>query len=159
MNGMLHGLKDIHMVIANSRKLGGAAEAESITLSSGEIYINPVFTNVDLSQGKYVSFSFIAENGENITAHVDQIGVMKGLRHKLICQLENKSVREMMTEESLRYLKKLCEVNEGFVTNSFKKEALRLVRDVSVDELEKRHVNLPFAIDSNVVSITKRKFA
>jgi len=159
MNGMLHGLKDIHMVIANSRKLGGAAEAESITLSSGETYKNPVFTNVDLSQGKYISFSFIAENGENVTAHVDQIGVMRGLRHKLICQLENTSVRELMTEETLRYLRKLCEVNEGFVTNSFKKEALKLVRDVSIDELEKRHVDLPFALESNVVAMNIKKFA
>jgi hypothetical protein len=159
MNGMLHGLKDIHMVIANSRKLGGAAEAESITLASGETYKNPVFTNVDLSQGKYISFSFIAENGENVTAHVDQIGVMRGLRHKLICQLENVSVREMMTEETLRYLRKLCEVNEGFVTNSFKKEALKIVRDVSVIEIEKRKVILPFTVENNLVMMDQRRHA
>lgn len=159
MNGMLHGLKDIHMVIANSRKLGGAAEAESITLSSGETYKHPVFTNVDLSQGKYISFSFVADNGENVTAHVDQIGVMRGLRHKLICQLENEAMRDMMTEETLRYLRKLCEVNEGFVTNTFKKEALKLVKDVSVEEIEKRDVTLPFQFESNVVSIKSKKFA
>ena len=32
MFNMLFGLKDIHTVIANQRKIGGAAEADSIRL-------------------------------------------------------------------------------------------------------------------------------
>lgn len=56
MFNMLHGLKDIHTVISNYRKIGGAAEADMIRLSSGELYHNPVFTNIDISKGQYVSY-------------------------------------------------------------------------------------------------------
>ncbi|MBM7647414.1 hypothetical protein JOC78_000335 [Bacillus ectoiniformans] len=159
MLSMLHGLKDIQMVISNHRKIGGAAEASSITLASGETYHHPVFTNVDVSKGQYVSLCFIDDQGNNVMAHVDQIAVMKGLEHKLICQLNNTYVKNMLMDETLLYLRKLCEVNDGFVTNSFKKEALKLVQDISVTELQKRKVQLPFPIENNLVMMNKKLFA
>ena len=125
MLNMLNGLKDIHTVISNHRKLGGAVEADSIRLSSGETYLNPVFTNIDMSKGQYVSLGFIDENGTNIIIHVDQIGVIKGLQHKLICQLNNLYVRALLLQDTIRYLQKLCGVNSGFINNSFKKEAVK----------------------------------
>ncbi|WP_141430580.1 hypothetical protein [Bacillus sp. 03113] len=159
MQTMLHGLKDIHMVISNHRKIGGVAEAGSIRLASGDEYHTPVFTNVDMSKGQYVSLCFIDEEGKNIMAHVDQIAVIKGLQHKLICQLDNTYVKQMLVDETLQYLQKLCEVNEGYVTTSFKKEALKLVQDISVTELEKRKVVLPFPLENNLIQMKKRLFA
>jgi hypothetical protein len=159
MFNMLYGLKDIHTVISNHRKIGGAAEAEMIRLSSGETYHNPVFTNVDISRGQYVSICFIDENGTNIIAHVDQIGVIKGLEHKLICQLNNTHVKQLMLQDTLQYLQKLCEVNDGFVTNSFKKEAIKLVRDISIKELNNHNVALPFPIEENIIHLNKRLYA
>jgi hypothetical protein len=156
MFNMLFGLKDIHTVISNQRKIGGAAEADIIQLSSGDTYHNPVFTNVDLSKGQYVSFGFIDENGVNIIAHVDQIAIIKGLQHKLICQLNNSYIKEMMVRDTLQYLQRLCEVNAGFVTQTFKKEALKLVRDVSVKELQKHNISLPFTVEDNVVQLNER---
>jgi hypothetical protein len=153
---MLFGLKDIHTVITNHRKIGGAAEADSIKLSSGEIYQNPVFTNVDLSKGQYVSVGFIDENGVNIIVHVDQIAMIKGLQHKLICQLNNHYIKEVMVRDTLQYLQRLCEVNSGFVTSTFKKEALKLVRDVSVKELKKHNIDLPFSVEDNLVHLSNR---
>jgi hypothetical protein len=159
MLNMLHGLKDIHMVVTNHRKIGGVAEASLIRLSSGEEYRNPVFTNVDLSKGQYVSVCFIDERGNNIIAHVDQIAVITGLQHKLICQLSNTHVKDMLLNETLQYLTKLCKVNDGFVTKSFKKEALKLIRDISVKELDKRKFKLPFSIEGNLVHMSERLFA
>ncbi|MFP7297326.1 hypothetical protein [Neobacillus niacini] len=153
MFNMLFGLKDIHTVIANQRKIGGAAEADSITLSSGETYLNPVFTNVDFSKGQYVSVGFIDEDGQNIIAHVDQIAVIKGLEHKLICQLKNAFIKQMLVRDTLQYLQKLCEVNSGFITKTFKKEALRLVHDISVTELQKHNFSLPFPVEEKVVKL------
>ena len=115
-------------------------------LSSGETYQNPVFTNVDISKGQYVSVGFIDEEGQNIIAHVDQIAVIKGLEHKLICQLNNAFIKEMMVRDTLQYLQKLCEVNAGFVTKTFKKEALRLVQDISVNELQRHNIAFPFLL-------------
>jgi hypothetical protein len=159
MLNMLHGLKDIHTVVSNHRKVGGVAEASIIRLSSGEEYRNPVFTNVDISKGQYVSVCFIDEKGNNIIAHVDQIAVITGLQHKLICQLNNTYVKDMLLYKTLQYLTKLCKVNDGFVTMSFKKEALRLIRDISVKELERRKFKLPFSIEDNLVHISERLFA
>jgi hypothetical protein len=159
MLNMLHGLKDIHTVVSNHRKVGGVAEASIIRLSSGEEYRNPVFTNVDISKGQYISVCFIDEEGNNIIAHVDQIAVVMHLQHKLICQLNNTYVKDMLLDESLQYLAKLCKINDGFVTKSFKKEALKLVRDISVKELDRRKFKLPFSIEGNLVHLSERLFA
>ncbi|MFZ7943934.1 hypothetical protein [Neobacillus sp. 19] len=153
MFNMLFGLKDIHTVLANQRKIGGAAEADSIRLSSGETYQNPVFTNVDISKGHYVSVGFIDEDGTNIIAHVDQIAVIKGLQHKLICQLNNTFIKEIMVRDTLQYLQRLCEVNAGFITSTFKKEALKLVHDISVKELKNHNVSLPFPVEDKLVRL------
>ncbi|MEH7335232.1 hypothetical protein V7161_21640 [Neobacillus drentensis] len=153
MYNMLYGLKDIHTVITNHRKIGGAAEADSICLSSGETYQNPVFTNVDISKGQYVSVGFIDENGTNMIIHVDQIAVIKGLQHKLICQLNNTYIKQLLLRDTLQYLQKLCEVNQGFVTSSFKKEALKLVRDISVKELKHHNISLPFPVEEKLVQL------
>ncbi|MHC0037756.1 hypothetical protein [Pseudoneobacillus sp. C159] len=159
MFDMLFGLKDIHTVISNKRKIGGAAEADIIQLASGETFQNPVFTNVEISKGQYISFGFIDENGVNIIANVDQIAVIKGLQHKLICQLNNQYIKQMMTRDTLQYLQKLCEINAGFVTQTFKKEALKLVQDVSFKELKKHNITLPFSVEDNLVPINHRLFA
>jgi hypothetical protein len=155
---MLHGLKDIHTVIANHRKLGGVAEASTIQLSSGEVYNNPVFTNIDISKGQYISLCFIDENGTNIMMHVDQIAVIKGLQHKLICQLNNTYVKQVLLQDTLQYLQKLCEINDGFITHSFQKEALKLVRDISVTELKKHNISLPFPIEKQLIHLNDRLF-
>ncbi|MFL0365764.1 hypothetical protein [Bacillus sp. PK3_68] len=159
MMNMLHGLKDIHTVISNKRKIGGVAEASMIQLVSGEVYVHPVFTNVDLSKGQYVSLCFIDEDGMNIMTHVDQIAVIKGLQHKLICQMENSYVKQMLLQDTVQYLRKLCEINEGFVTHTFKKEALQLVRDISVKELKKHDVCLPFSVEDKLVHLNDRLHA
>lgn len=159
MFNMLFGLKDIHTVIANQRKIGGAAEADSIRLSTGETYHNPVFTNVDISKGQYVSVGFIDGEGQNIIAHVDQIAVIKGLEHKLICQLNNTYIKQMMVRDTLQYLQKLCEVNAGFVTQTFKKEALRIVQDISVNELKNHKISLPFPVEEKIIHMNNRLFA
>jgi hypothetical protein len=159
MAKVLHGLKDIHTVITNQRKIGGAVEAQHIRLSSGEEYSHPVFTNIDVSRGQFVSIGFIDEEGNNLLVHVNEIAMIKGLEHKLICQLRNSFAKEMLLEQTLRYLTRLCEINEGFVTRSFRNELTRLVVDVSLQELEKKEIHLPFTFENNVIQMNERKFA
>lgn len=156
---MLYGLKDIHTVISNQRKIGGAAEAITIRLTTGEEYHNPVFTNIDISKGQYVSICFIDEEGVNTITHVDQIAVIKGLRHKLICQLDNSYVKELLLNDTLQYLQRLCDINDGFVTHTFKKEALKLVRDISEKELKKHNISLPFPIEEKLINLNERLYA
>lgn len=79
-----------------------------------------MFTNVDVSKGQYVSVGFVDENGTNIIAHVDQIAVIKRLQHKLICQLSNTYIKQLLLRDTMQYLQKLCEINSGFVTQYLK---------------------------------------
>lgn len=159
MANMLYGLKDIHTVITNHRKIGGAAEADMVRLSSGESFHNPVFTNIDISKGQYVSLCFIDETGTNIITHVDQVAMIRGLQHKLICQLNNGYVKKIMLQDTVQYLQKLCEVNAGFVTHTFKKEALKLVQDISVKELKNKNISLPFPLEEKLIQLNERQFA
>jgi hypothetical protein len=159
MPKLLHGLKDIHTVITNQRKIGGATEAKSIRLRSGEEYSNPVFTSLDVAGGQFVSIGFITENGDNMIIHVNEIGVIKGLSHKLICQITNEKAKELLLEDLLHYIKRLCEVNKGFVTRPFKDELTKLVCDISLEEIKKQKIALPFQIETNVVPIDDRLFA
>lgn len=156
---MLYGLKDIFTVVSNQRRIGGAAEATFIRLRSGEEYSNPVFTCVDHSKGQFVSLGFITESGENFLIHVDEISMIKSLQHKLICQLTNQYAKQLLMNETLHYIKRLCEINQGFVTRTFRDELIKLVRDVSVKEIENEKITLPIKIEENIIQLKKRMFA
>jgi hypothetical protein len=159
LTAMLYGLKDIFTVVSNLRKIGGAAEATFIRLRSGEEYSNPVFTCIDHSKGQFVSLGFITESGENFLIHVDEISMIKGSQHKLICQLDNQFAKQQLMAERLHYIKRLCEINQGFVTRTFRDELIKLVRDVSVKEVEKEEIKLPIKIEENIIQMSQRMFA
>jgi hypothetical protein len=57
-----------------------------------------------------------------------------------------------LVDETNRYII-LCEVNAGFVTSSFKKEALKLVSDISVKELKNHNISLPFPVEDKFVQL------
>ncbi|WP_088105718.1 hypothetical protein [Halalkalibacter urbisdiaboli] len=157
---IIHALKDIHTVITNKRKVGGAVEAKSIRLRSGEEFTFPVFTSLELTNGHYHSIGFMTTEGEQFLVHVDEISLMRGLEHKLICQLENSSARKYLLTDTIHYLTRLCEVNEGFVTAPFKEEVETLITDISVSELKERGYEntLPF-LEENVISLKKSMLA
>lgn len=160
MSKLLHGLNDIYTVIINKRKIGGAAEADFIRLRSGEEYSNPVFTSLDVSAGQFVSIGFVTDKGDNILIHVNEIGMIKGLQHKLICQLNNSEARAQLLVETIHYLRRLCDINKDFITPPFKDEVTKLVCDISVEEIKSNNIKLPFILENNnVVQINKRLFA
>ncbi|WP_100406101.1 hypothetical protein [Bacillus solitudinis] len=157
---IIHALKDIHTVVTNKRKIGGAVEAKVLRLRSGEEFSFPVFTSLELTNGHYHSIGFITTDGEQFLIHVDEIALMQGLEHKLICQLENNVARKTLLTDTIHYLSRLCEINEGFVTAPFKQEVEALISDISVTELKHRgyEKTLPF-LDENVISLKKSMFA
>lgn len=148
MKKKLHRLMDIYICKLNQRKIGGAVEAQYVRLRSGEEYHNPVFMDVDVSRGHVISLGMMDEDGNNLIINVNDISMVKELEHKLICQLKNEQARHYLLEETVDYLKKLCELNHGFVTPTFEKEALRLVKDISLKEINKQKINLPFKVNT-----------
>lgn len=157
----LHGLKDIHTVISNERKIGGTVEASFIRLRSGEEFTYPVFTSIDVSKGQLVTLGFITESDEHIIVHVDEISQIKGLEYKLKCELKNIQAKKGLLSEAIQYLRKLCEINQGFVTRPFKEELIRLVRDISMEEIQNHNLSLPISLEeqNNLIYIKKRLFA
>ena len=44
----INGLKDIHKLLVNERKIGGVIEVNTLRLRTGEVYQNAVITHIDL---------------------------------------------------------------------------------------------------------------
>ncbi|MCM2677044.1 hypothetical protein [Alkalicoccobacillus plakortidis] len=132
----VHALKDIHTVLTNKRKVGGAIEAKSIRLRSGEEFHYPVFTSLEQTRGVYQSIGFMTSDGERLIVNIDEIAMMKDLEHKLICQLENSHAKTYLLTDTLNYLQRLCEVNEGCLSSPFKREVEGLACDIGAKHLE-----------------------
>ena len=129
MKGHLNGIADIRAVIENERMLCGAVECKKIRLRSGEEFANPVITYVDACGGTLYSLSFVSDQGERLIAHVNDIGLIVEPVHKRVCELKNQHAKTEKLHERLVYLKRLCELNEGFCTAPFLQEVKALVDD------------------------------
>lgn len=151
----INGLRDIHTVLSNERKLGGAVEADFIRLSSGEEFSNIVVTHIDTAGSIIYSVSFITEEGNRYIIHVNDISLISQPTHKHIKYLKNKYYKQWKTEEKIKFLKKLCGLNEGCCTKPFLCEATTLVEDIGI-EAARKHVNVDWLQEDKVVKMEKR---
>jgi hypothetical protein len=133
MRGQVNGFNDIFTIIANERKVGGAIEAEKIRLRSGEEFQSPVITNIDYSGSIFYSISFVSDDGSRMIINVNDISMIAEPVHKKLHEINNRIYREHKTEEKIRYLGRLCEVNEGSCTPIFLEEAKEIVEDIGYD--------------------------
>ena len=62
MNHQINGLKDIYKLLMNERKVGGVIEANALRLCTGEVYRNPVITQIDLLGSSIYSIGFMTED-------------------------------------------------------------------------------------------------
>jgi hypothetical protein len=134
MRYQINGYTDMYTVIANERKVGGAIEAGSIRLRTGEVYANAVLTRLEMSGAHFCSIGFVTEEGKRLIVHVDDISMVVDPRHVDVCELNNECMRTEKTAERLKRLKRLCELNEGSCTPTFQEEALLLAHDVGMDQ-------------------------
>lgn len=133
MSNQVNGLKDIYTILSNERKLGGVIEAKFIRLRSGEEYPNAVITNVDLMGSAFYSISFYSNEGQHMIVNVSEISMISSPIHKKIAELRNQAFKEMKTEQKLKYLVRLYEVNEGSRNPFFLEEAKMVIMDIGVD--------------------------
>jgi hypothetical protein len=137
MRYQVNGLTDIHTIMVNERKIGGAIEAESIRLRSGEQFDCPVITNIDCSGSSYYSLGFLTAEGKKIIVNVNDISLIVEPVHKKIAELKNRFYKEFKTREKIKYLKRLCEVNQGSNNLPFVKEAKMIIEDIGMDSAKK----------------------
>jgi hypothetical protein len=138
MRYQIKGLSDICTVLLNQRNLGGALEAESIRLRTGEEYQYPVIVSLERAGDQFYSMGLVTFEGKHIIVHTGEVGQIHQVRHVDLKDLHNSVYRQQRQQELLRYLDRLCEVNSGFITDTFRKEALRIVEDIGWENIEER---------------------
>jgi hypothetical protein len=155
MRYQINGYTDMHTVISNERKIGGALEASMIRLRSGEEFKNAVITRLEMSDAQFCSLGFFTEDCKRVIVHINDISMIMDANHVNVSDLQNPCMREKKMEERIKHLKRLCELNEGSCTVPFREEVMMLVEDIGLD-VARQHVELPFLIaekESKVVRI------
>lgn len=129
----IHGLKDINKILVNNRRISGVVEVKTLRLRTGEEFHNAVITSIDLLGSSIYSIGFMTEDQENIIVNVNDVSMLHEAKHKKICELNNKAYKKMKTEEKLKFLKRLYQVNEGSCNPIFLEEAAAVIEDIGVD--------------------------
>lgn len=133
MPNQVNGLKDIYTILANERKLGGVIETAFIRLRSGEEYRNAVIANVDMIGSALYSVSFYDNDGLLTIVNVSEISIISEPAHMKVFELKNQAYKKIKTDEKLKYLVRLYEVNNGSNNPFFLEEAKMLIKDIGVD--------------------------
>lgn len=150
MNYQVNGLTDIFTVLANERRIGGVIEAESIRLSSGEVFKYPVITHIDFTGFTFYTMGFVTDTGLRMIVNVNEISRIVSPVHKRIKELQNSYYKKIKVDEKLKYLKRLCEVNEGCYTKPFVEEVKAIVNDIGWESVESE-LNIDFLRDDQKV--------
>jgi len=133
----INGLKDIHKLLVNERKLGGVIEAKTLRLRTGEVYKNAVITHIDLLGSSIYSISFVTENSENIIVNVTELGLLQEPEYKKICELNNQAYKSTKTKTKIKFLKRLLEINKDSLNKIFLEEAKMIIEDIGLTAAKK----------------------
>lgn len=142
MSYPINGLVDMHTVLSNERKFGGAIEVGYIRLRSGEQFPQAMITSVEMNGQLIYTVSFMSEQGENYICHIDDVSLIFEPVHKRIHELKNKAAKMKKTAEKLKYLKRLIQVNEGSTNPVFLKELAEVMEDLGEAAVEKSVVKI-----------------
>ncbi|WP_394236725.1 hypothetical protein [Niallia oryzisoli] len=128
----INGLKDIHKLLVNERKIGGVIEAKTLRFRTGEVYQNAVITHLDLLGSSIYSIGFVTEDHENIIVNITELGLLQEPKHKKIFELNNQAYKAVKTKDKLKYLKKLVEINKDSLNPIFLEEAKMIIEDIGL---------------------------
>lgn len=133
----INGLKDIHKLLVNERKIGGAIEAKTLRFRTGEVYQNAVITHIDLLGSSIYSIGFITEDNQNIIVNITELGLLQEPKHKKICELNNQAYKAAKTKQKLKYLKRLIEINKDSLNAIFLEESKMIIEDIGLASVKK----------------------
>lgn len=144
MKTYINGLQDMKTIILNERKIGGAVEAEFIRLRTGEVYSFPVITGIDTDGTTIYSIGFFTNEGKRLIVGVNEIVMISDPEHKHLWELNNQTYKTLKTNERVKYLLRLCELNEGSCTSIFREEVERIAMDIGEEAMERLNLELSF---------------
>lgn len=137
MTYQINGLKDIHKLLMNERKIGGVIEVNTLRLRSGEVYPHAVITHIDLLGSSIYSIGFMTEDHQNVIININELGLLQEPKHKKIVELENQAYKTTKTKQKLNYLKRLFEVNKDSLNPIFLEEARLIIEDIGLPAVKK----------------------
>lgn len=137
MSYQINGLKDINKILVNNRRISGVVEVKTLRLRTGEVYHNAVITNVDLIGSSIYSIGFMTEDRESLIININELSLLHEAKHKKIRELNNQAYKKIKTEEKLKFLKRLYQVNEGSCNPIFMEEAAAIIEDIGEDTAAK----------------------
>ena len=133
----INGLKDIHKLLMNERKIGGVIEVNTLRLRTGEVYPHAVITHIDLLGSSIYSIGFMTEVHQNIIVNINELGLLQEPKHKKIVELNNQAYKTTKTKEKIKYLKRLFEVNKDSLNPIFLEEARMIIEDIGLPAVKK----------------------
>jgi hypothetical protein len=137
MTYQINGLKDIHKLLSNERKIGGVIEVNELRLRTGETFRHAVITNIDLIGSSIYSLGFVTENNEHLIVNITELAALHEPKHKKVYELKNQSYKQIKTAEKAKYLKRLFAVNNGSTTPIFLEEARMIIEDIGLAAAKK----------------------
>ena len=153
MTYQINGLKDIHKLLINERKIGGVVEVSSLRLRTGEVYPHAVITHIDLLGSSIYSIGFISEEHQNMIININELSLLQEPKYKKIYELENRAYKLTKTTEKLKYLKRLFEVNENSLNPIFLEEARLIIEDIGLPAAKKEIDTSLIYSEENLFSI------
>ena len=130
MTYQINGLKDIHKLLCNERKIGGVIEIDSLRLRTGEVFPNAVITNIDLIGSAIYSIGFVTADEQQLIINITELGLLHQPTFKKIHEINNQAYKAKKTKEKLSYLKRLCDLNCGSNHCVFRDEAQMIIEDI-----------------------------
>ncbi|KAA9017051.1 hypothetical protein [Niallia endozanthoxylica] len=146
----INGLKDIHKLLVNERKIGGVIEAKTLRLRTGEVYKNTVITHIDLLGSSIYSIGFVTEDSENIIVNITELGLLQEPEYKRICELNNQAYKSTKTKTKIKYLKRLLDINKDSLNKIFLEEAKMIIEDIGLT-VAKKELNISHIYPKNKV--------
>jgi hypothetical protein len=141
MTYQINGLKDIHKLLINERKIGGAIEVNKLRLRTSEIYENAVITHIDLLGSVIYSIGFMTEDHQNLIVNITELSLLQEPTYKKVSELNNLAYKTTKTKEKIKYLKRLMEVNQDSLNAIFLEEAKMIIEDIGLPAA-KKEVNI-----------------
>jgi DNA polymerase III delta prime subunit len=146
----INGLKDIHKLLMNERKIGGVIEVNILRLRTGEVYQHAVITHIDLLGSSIYSIGFMTEDHQNIIANITELSLLQEPTHKKIYELNNQAHKTTKTKEKIKYLKRLFEINKDSLNSIFVEEARMIIEDIGLPAV-KKEINTSIIYSKNKI--------
>ena len=149
----INGLKDIHKLLINERKIGGVIEVNTLRLRTGEVYKHAVITHIDLLGSSIYSIGFITDDHQNIIININELSLLQEPKHKKIYELNNQAYKTTKTKEKIKYLKRLFEINKDSLNSIFLEEARMIIEDIGLPAVKQEIDTSIIYSKNNIYSI------